>query len=333
MGHCVCTKAWRGPTCAAFNLAPTTRENGFQHKNSSSWGGSIMHEQKTGTYHMFSSFILGNCGLDMWSTNSEIVRATAAHPTGPYTMQEAVAPRFAHEPNLVFNPQSPDQVMLIGSMYPIPPPGALTNCTAADLISRGGSGGGSGRTSVNLHHKATPTPQTSPQPPQPPHPPRNSYLWVANSPSEISQVPRQLAVDAFQWDYDPSSARHAICDTNLAGAVGRSGEMVGLWRRCEGDHLHTVPHTLTASDPSKVSTYAPNVSVNLPFVAHAGAEDPMVYHTNQSYGDDSTLVYHAVLHDEQITRCLNLPACFDSPGVRFRMRWIGFDHSVHRCSK
>ena len=106
-GSCACGDAWRGPTCASFKLGPTPRNSGFRHENHSSWGGSIV-KGATGAagdsaarWHMFSSFILGGCGLGDWSVNSVIVRAVATNPLGPYTMQEKVAGPFAHEPNLV----------------------------------------------------------------------------------------------------------------------------------------------------------------------------------------------------------------------------------------
>ena len=78
---CECSVGWLGPTCAALDLAPAPRVGGFRHENASSWGGSIMRDEK-GLYHMFSSFITEGCGLDAWSTNSEIVRATSDTPTG-----------------------------------------------------------------------------------------------------------------------------------------------------------------------------------------------------------------------------------------------------------
>eukprot|EP01052_Picozoa_sp_SAG31_P001021 SAG31_NODE_33_length_32018_cov_69.763088_5_plen_456_part_00 len=42
---CMCSPGWRGPTCAALRLGVTPRNAGFQHENSSSWGGSIMIER------------------------------------------------------------------------------------------------------------------------------------------------------------------------------------------------------------------------------------------------------------------------------------------------
>jgi len=41
---------------------------------------------------------------------------------------------------------------------------------------------------------------------------------------------------------------------------------VGLWRHCEGPHLHTVPHTFTAANPAVPGSFLPNVSINVPFM-------------------------------------------------------------------
>lgn len=75
--------------------------------------------------------------------------------------------------------------------------------------------------------------------------------------------------------------------------------------------------------------------MNVPFMAHAGAEDPMVWSAsylqvyrnnvvsgNHAAGNNTagaglgpTRVFHAVLHDEQITRCADAPVgCW--PGGR-----------------
>ena len=88
-GACACTRAWRGPTCAALYLRPTPRTAGLRHTNSSTWGGSIVRGTGSDggdTWHMFSSFILGECGLNAWSINSEIVRAVADTPLGSYPL-------------------------------------------------------------------------------------------------------------------------------------------------------------------------------------------------------------------------------------------------------
>eukprot|EP00729_Bicosta_minor_P008497 gene8497-35004_t len=315
-GSCICNRGWRGPTCAALSLTPTPRENGFQHTNSSSWGGTIMRDPTTKEYHMFSSFITENCGLDAWSTNSEIVRATSGTPLGPYVFQEVVADRFAHEPNLVFG-TGDDSVLLLASMQPTPPTG-FVNCTGQP-VSRFDTTKAKLTSAEWQQEPAGHQHRQQRQPPAPTHPQRNTYLWSASSAQGISKAKRELAISAFEWDYDPLH-NGAICDTNAAGAInptaaaggggggGAGKSLVGLWRRCETDHLHTVPHTVAAADAGNASTYAPNISTNMPFMSHAGAEDPMVYTATT---DDGQLIFHAILHDEQITRCADAPVgCF-----------------------
>lgn len=230
--------------------------------------------------------------------------------------QEVVADRFAHEPNLVFG-TGDDSVLLLASMQPTPPTG-FVNCTGQPVSrfdatkAKLTSAEWQQEPAGHQHHQQR-------QPPAPTHPQRNTYLWSASSAQGISKAKRELAISAFEWDYDPLH-NGAICDTNAAGAInptaaaaggggGGSGKsLVGLWRRCETDHLHTVPHTVAAADAGNASTYAPNISTNMPFMSHAGAEDPMVYTATT---DDGQLIFHAILHDEQITRCADAPVgCF-----------------------
>jgi hypothetical protein len=245
-------------------------------------------------------------------------------------MREVVAERFAHEPNLVFGTGN-GTVWLLGTMLPDPPSG-FVNCSndppnnssfARDAQRIASNGGGSDRERMGrgLGGRHVGGPQ------------RNTYLWAATSPEGIASAPRQLAIDALQWDHDPLH-NDAVCDTNAAAAVyrtdARSGSggsggsgggwgdadsqsrVVGLWRRCETANLHTVPHTFTATDGGTGSTYSPNISVNVPFMSHAGAEDPMVWTATTAGG---TTVLHALLHDEQVTRCADAPVgCW--PGGR-----------------
>ena len=232
-------------------------------------------------------------------------------------MREVVAKRFAHEPNLVYGTGN-GTVWLLGTMLPDPPSG-FVNCSSdppdgpiqrhAHLASANGKSGAGDSTPLG----------------GPRYVQRNTYLWTASTPEGIASAPRQLAIDALRWDHDPLH-NDAVCDTNAAAAVvpvrltGTAGaavdssstRVVGLWRRCETDHLHTVPHTFTASDGGTGATYSPNVSINVPFMSHAGAEDPMVWTATAASGET---VLHALLHDEQVTRCADAPVgCW--PGGR-----------------
>ena len=404
-GKCICHPGWRGPTCAALRLGRTPRNNGYRlSDNTSSWGGSVMRGQD-GQYHMFASQITEHCGLNAWSTNSQIVRATAQSPLGPYTFREVVAERFAHEPNLVYG-TAPGTVILLGTMYP-QPPAHYANCTQEDkhedslvaaipppaaasprpeyIILESHSGDIRQHQVKTTHSSANTRAPTAP-PPSPLHPARNTYIWEASSPAGIARVQRRLAISAPKWDWDPQH-NNAVCDTNAAaiavsalhrtppplsgGSGGDSirrrreltnasrwpkpsnrqessknqvapevGGLVGIWRRCETANLHTIPHTFSAAaaaaafspvksssstssnretDPdnglnssSAITTikvpFLPNISVNFPFMSHAGAEDPMVW----TRGDG---ILHAILHDEQLTRCADAPVgCW--PGGR-----------------
>eukprot|EP00041_Stephanoeca_diplocostata_P015222 m.289081 g.289081 ORF g.289081 m.289081 type:complete len:221 (+) comp19967_c1_seq17:2334-2996(+) len=189
-------------------------------------------QDSSGVYHMFASRITENCGLNSWSTNSEIVRAVADVPVGPYAFKEVVVDRFAHEPNLVVGTAA-DTVILLGTMNAVRPT-QFNNCTP---------------------HGASVGSQVS----QDVHPARNTYMWSAASAEGIAKAPRQLVISAPKWDTDPLH-NGAICDTNAAATVGPNGSLVGLWRRCETANLHTVPHTFTATDALNATSYQPNIT-------------------------------------------------------------------------
>lgn len=77
-----------------------------------------------------------------------------------------------------------------------------------------------------------------------------------------------------------------------------------------------MPHTLTASDPRAdpgvgQAGFIPQTQTNFPFLSHAAAEDPFVWVSHGAEGE----VVHAILHDEQLTRCADGPVgCW--PGGR-----------------
>ena len=112
-GRCLCDAGWVGPDCGRLDLVagPPPRRSGLLADGSaadrgirSSWGGSVVRDAADGTYSMFAAAMLEGCGIDAWGTNSEIVRAVADTPLGPYRLAETVVPRFAHEPNVVRAP-------------------------------------------------------------------------------------------------------------------------------------------------------------------------------------------------------------------------------------
>ena len=91
-GSCVCVPEWTGSSCGQLNLKPAKPRptGGYDERGNSTWGGSIV--QHNGTYHMIAARMVGHCGLGAWQQNSEIVRATATDPEGPYVRTTTFIP-------------------------------------------------------------------------------------------------------------------------------------------------------------------------------------------------------------------------------------------------
>lgn len=113
-GSCKCFTGWTGRQCEVLDLlpVPTTNNkvggdsgdgNGLKLPNhTSSWGGSII--ERDGKFHMFASEIVNQCGLEYWTTNSQVIRAVSNHYLGPYEKEEVIVPIFAHDANIVEAP-------------------------------------------------------------------------------------------------------------------------------------------------------------------------------------------------------------------------------------
>ncbi len=90
---CVCDAAWQGPTCSELALEPVDRSQlGYQYttpddtqggqggqgsNNVSSWGGTILLDEKSGLYHGWASEMTEHCGINAWETNSQVSGAWA----------------------------------------------------------------------------------------------------------------------------------------------------------------------------------------------------------------------------------------------------------------
>ncbi|QYY35205.1 glycoside hydrolase family protein [Ruficoccus sp. ZRK36] len=76
-----------------YNLLPASRDSGFRQDDHWIWCGSAIRDD-AGTYHLFASrWPRAFAFHPAWITSSEVVRATAPTPEGPYTFQEVVLPR------------------------------------------------------------------------------------------------------------------------------------------------------------------------------------------------------------------------------------------------
>jgi hypothetical protein len=78
------------------------------------WGGSVVRGD-SGAYHMFASFIPEEIGR--WIFDSEVVRATAGSPTGPFEIEETALPgRPGEWDEMTHNPsihRTPDGTYLL----------------------------------------------------------------------------------------------------------------------------------------------------------------------------------------------------------------------------
>ena len=105
-GTCHCLPQWQGKACDQLNLLPMdkSRPLGYRGANAStgakitSWGGSVLHGDD-GLWHLYAAEIAGECGMNVWLSNSQVIHATSVDPTiQPFERRGVVAPVFAHEP-------------------------------------------------------------------------------------------------------------------------------------------------------------------------------------------------------------------------------------------
>ena len=100
-GQCACDAPWMGSTCSVLDLLPVQPNTGYHAfdadgKPTSSWGGSVVSDDRGG-YFMFSSEMLGHCGIGAWTFNSRVILAKSRSAVGPYTFVRELLPAFAHE--------------------------------------------------------------------------------------------------------------------------------------------------------------------------------------------------------------------------------------------
>lgn len=100
--ECKCDSGWTGPECGTLQLLPVDPLRvGLRARGMSSWGGSVAWDEEHLEFVMFVSIFMGGCGLNSWTRNSAIARASSRTADGPYTLQEIVKPHFAHSPQVV----------------------------------------------------------------------------------------------------------------------------------------------------------------------------------------------------------------------------------------
>jgi hypothetical protein len=98
---------WTGDDCGALDLAPATRNTGYNRTGEgiSSWGGKIIQDPSNSSlFHLFAAEFTHGCNLNYWSPYSRVIRAVSATgPEGPYTFANEVVGTFAHNPSVVWS--------------------------------------------------------------------------------------------------------------------------------------------------------------------------------------------------------------------------------------
>lgn len=290
-GACVCAPQWTGPACATLNRLQASKIAGFRSPHiagqgnlTSSWGGSILQDETTKAWHMFSAQMVNDCGIGYWEPNSQVVHATAAAAEGPYTFSDVVTAPFAHEPNAVRSPEG-DWVIYMTMRHP---PGGVANCTPPGAGEPLPPTAAAAAADPSSHGVLLPAP-------------RHTYMTHSKSPGGPWSEP----VLVLKANYSIWDNRSVLIDTNLAVTIDSKGAAIGIWRLCENIKgtvceaaCCTFPHLLTASNWKDPATYFPHSERQIfkgikPF----GAEDPDLW-TQKDAASGKTIV-KAILHDEQ----------------------------------
>eukprot|EP00049_Salpingoeca_infusionum_P011695 m.204046 g.204046 ORF g.204046 m.204046 type:complete len:428 (+) comp15005_c0_seq2:148-1431(+) len=104
-GTCACDAPWTGDTCGELDVLPAQPGGAYGYKpNVTSWGGNFVFYD--GKYHLYVSEMVGGCGLNYWTHNSQVVHATSPTPQGPYIKQDVALLPWAHNPQVVTDTQN-----------------------------------------------------------------------------------------------------------------------------------------------------------------------------------------------------------------------------------
>ena len=100
---CTCDSGWTTPSCAVLDLLPLPANNSssFYQPDTSSWCGTVIADPVAPLFHLYASEMTGHCPLGIWRSGSQVVHATAATATGPYSRREVVIAPEAHNPNVI----------------------------------------------------------------------------------------------------------------------------------------------------------------------------------------------------------------------------------------
>jgi hypothetical protein len=226
---CVCQRAWKDDRCQTLALLPTTRRAGLRAtdggKNTSSWGGSVLLDNKTGLMHMWASEMEAHCGISSWTTNSHIVKAVSAEPYGRVfervsaSKGREVWPAFSHEVNVVRAPTG-EWVAYFSAIAETEPGPICSVCTDGNTPK------GAIPSKCARAHELLAT-----------------FMSFAHSPDGPWSAPARLF------------PTHTGVDTNLAVVILANGSVVGLARTSASAPLVISVHSVTAHDWRDPASY------------------------------------------------------------------------------
>ena len=128
--------------------ANVCQDQAFCHPESlSSWGGNVI-EGSDGKFHLFAAAFTSNCGLDQWTTNSEVIHAISSSPVGPFVFSDVALPTWHHNPQIIQDVSGEYLLFSIG-MSPEGPP---AKCAATSSQPPPRSNDGHGAELIELHH-------------------------------------------------------------------------------------------------------------------------------------------------------------------------------------
>eukprot|EP01045_Picozoa_sp_COSAG04_P005319 COSAG04_NODE_245_length_18929_cov_6.708391_5_plen_547_part_00 len=327
-GVCACSPGWTGERCGQLNLVPiaSRKHLGFVPSDedqtlSCSWGGNIIREAG-GQYSLVAAAMRGHCGIGAWGSNSEVVRAVASSPEGPYKYKETLVPRFSHEPNVIVAEDNKTLVMFYTACD------ADSGCEETALKACPKPSRFPWTTSGGSDASGTPAQATSRRPRRYSG---HDQTWMRYSSSGSASGPWSppVAVDfgnACNGKPDPY-------DTNFNAAILSNGSMVGLWRCVQESSAPpvipgaTVIRTMRAEHWRNTSTYTFSSVSAYPQREH-GTEDPSLWIA----ADGS---FHAILHDEDgvdpVAACTALGKhAWSSDGLSWHLsRSLAYNTTVH----
>ena len=73
--QCSCDATWTGDYCDQLNLLPAKNYKALYREFEMSWGGSVVYNKTTDTYHMYVSDFAYNCTSATWQSNSRVLHA------------------------------------------------------------------------------------------------------------------------------------------------------------------------------------------------------------------------------------------------------------------